>query len=370
MRRRQATSYDVARAAGVSQSAVSRAFAARAPIAEATRQRVLAVARELGYQPNAIARSMSSARHAEIQRTGIIGLIVTRLRDPFFAQTIDLFSRAFQVRGWHLLLFTVESEAEVDRALTELMRFKIDGAIVMSALMSDHMAGVCRQAGIPVVLYNRRAARSDASSVCIDNVEGGAQAAALLLRTGHARIAFLGGSRHDATSDDREAGFNAALARAGVRPYAREEGDFTFESGVEAAKRLLVLPERPDAVFCASDVMALGVLQAAQAYFDLRVPQDLSILGFDDIPAAAWPRHQLTTIRQPYCTMVREAVEMLIRRLDAADAPGQGVVFAGQLILRGTVRGACLPLPAVAEGGAEGAAMPGPAAGGEDGRSA
>ncbi|MCL4186569.1 MAG: LacI family DNA-binding transcriptional regulator [Rhodobacteraceae bacterium] len=342
MRKRTATSYDVARLAGVSQSAVSRAFSAGASIAAETRQKVLAAARELGYQPNAIARSMSSARHADVQRTGIIGLIVTRLPDPFFSQIIDMFSRSFQLQGWHLLLFSVEAEAEVDRALTELMRFKIDGAIVMSALMSDHMAGVCRRAGIPVVLYNRRASRSEASSVCIDNADGGAQAAGLLLQTGHGRIAFLGGSHHDATSDDREAGFLAGLERGGLRLAAREEGDFTFDSGVEAGKRLLLSRERPDAVFCASDVMALGVLHAAQEYFGLSVPRELSILGFDDIPAAAWPRHQLTTIRQPYRAMVREAVEILIRQLEAPDGPGRDAVFAGQLILRRTVRGANL----------------------------
>lgn len=357
MRKRQATSYDVARAAGVSQSAVSRAFSARAPIAEATRQRVLAVARELGYQPNAIARSMSSARHAAIQRSGIIGLIVTRLHDPFFAQIIDMFSRSFQFQGWHLLLFSVEAEAEVDRALTELMRFKIDGAVVMSALLSDHMAGVCREAGIPVVLYNRRTARSDASSVCIDNAEGGAQVASLLLRTGHARIAFLGGSHHDATSDDREAGFVAALGRAGAGLVARDEGDFTFESGVEAARRLLHGGARPDAIFCASDVMALGVMHAAQEFLGLSVPQDLSIVGFDDIAAAAWPRHRLTTVRQPYRAMVREAVEILVRQLDAPDGPGRSAVFAGQLILRDSVRGG-------SASAAAGAAAPGQEAGG------
>ena len=155
------TSYDVARLAGVSQSAVSRAFSPTASIAASTRARVLAAAAELGYQPNAIARSMSSARNEPQQVSGMVGLIVTRIQDPYFAHTVAGLSRAIQARGRQILLFTVDSLAEVDAALSTLMRYKIDGALIISAMLSVRMAETCRSAGIPLVLYNRNAGPLD-----------------------------------------------------------------------------------------------------------------------------------------------------------------------------------------------------------------
>lgn len=338
MRRRAITSYDVARAAGVSQSAVSRAFSPGASIAERKRAQILAVAAELGYQPNAIARSMSTARSDQPQKSGMVGIIVSRLEDPFFAQTIALFSRILQRRGWHILLFTVDAEREVDEALGALMRFRIDGVIILSALLSRHMAETCHAEGTPVLLYNRSAPGLGISTVQIGNREGGRSAAALLAAAGHGRIAYLGGSAGDATSAAREAGLAEGLAEAGLEVFAREEGDYTFTSGREACLRLFARGERPDAVFCASDVMALGLLHAARHELGLAVPGDLSVVGFDDIPAAGWPGHRLTTLRQPVERMIREAVEILIERMETADLGPRDEHFPAALILRDTVR--------------------------------
>lgn len=336
--RKSATSYDVARLAGVSQSAVSRAFSEGAPIAAATRARVFEAARELGYQPNAIARSMSSARNDPHQRSGMIGLIVTRLQDPFFSHLIAGFSRDIQARGWQILLFTVDSQDEVDPALTSLMRFKVDGVVILSAILSEHMAGLCKASGIPVLLYNRSAGDLDVASVLIENREGGRAAAELLLAGGHRRIAYLAGDDRDLTSRRREEGFVQALAEAGMTLFAREVGDYTFVSGREAALRLFARQDHPDAVFCASDVMALGVLHAARHDLGLRVPQDFSLIGFDDIPAADWPGHQLTTIRQPVNAMIRAAVGMLAEMMADPQRPAQTLRFPGTLIVRATCR--------------------------------
>lgn len=337
MVKKSVTSYDVAKAAGVSQSAVSRAFSAKAPIAPKTRQHIRKIAAELGYQPNAIARSMSAARNDPNQRSGITGLIVTRPEDPFFSESIAMISRSLQARGWQVMLFTVDSEAEVDAALNALLQFKVDGVMILSAILSGKMAAACRDQGIPVLLFNRQAGDTAVSSVLVDNREGGAMAAACLLEAGHRRIAFLGGDAQDATSREREEGFREGLSAAGSELFCREYGDYTFDGGAEAAMRLFSRATKPDAVFCASDVMALGVLHTARNRLDLDVPRDFSLLGFDDIPSAAWPGHGLSTIRQPVGRMIRQAVELLVERMSDPDLEARTSLFSGTLILRGTV---------------------------------
>lgn len=336
--RRSITSYDVARNAGVSQSAVSRAFSPGASIAESKRRHILAIAAEMGYRPNAIARSMSSARNDAPQRTGMVGLIVTRLQDPFFAQTIAGISHQLQARGRHVLLFTVETEDDVDAALNEVMRFKVDGIVILSALLSGRMASFCRDRGTPVMLFNRNAEGLGVNAVKIDNAAGARAAAALVLEAGHERIAYIGGGANDATSCEREAGFAGRLAEAGQAIFLREDGDYTFDSGREAGLRLLSRLERPDAVFCASDVMALGLLHAARHELGLVVPRDFSLIGFDDIPAAAWPGHGLTTIRQPIRAMIRDAVSILVARMETPGLAPEIVRAPGRLIVRATVR--------------------------------
>ena len=285
---------------------------------------------------------MSTGRKELQQRSGMVGVIVTRLEDPFFAHTIAHFSRNLQARGWHMLLFTVDSQAEVDDALNALMQYKIDGVLILSAILSNHMAKVCQAQGTPVMLYNRSAKGLGVSSVEIDNFEGGRLAADILRESGHERIAFVGGDVGDATSREREAGFVERLTKDSLTPFQHESGDYTFVGGREAGLRLFARHERPDAVFCASDVMALGVLHAARFELGLRIPQDFSLIGFDDIPSAAWPGHLLTTIRQPIRRMIREAVTLLIERMENPDLDPLVRRFPGTLILRKSARGSGL----------------------------
>lgn len=338
MAKRATTSYDVAKAAGVSQSAVSRAFSPTASISDKKRKHILSVAREMGYQPNAIARSMSSARSDTRQKSGIVGVIVTRIQDPFFANTIAYFSSLLQAKGWHMLLFTVDGPNDADDALNSLLQFKIDGVIILSAILSDHMANICEASGTPVMLYNRTSSSSGISSVQIDNHAGGQTAAEVLLEAGHNKIAFVGGFESDETTGERERGFTDHLSNAGLSLFLREYGDYTFISGLEVARRIFSKREHPDAIFCASDVMALGVLHAARFEFGLDIPNDISLIGFDDIPSAAWPGHQLTSIRQPIRRMIREAVDQLIARMEDPKLDPKLVTFPGELIMRTTVR--------------------------------
>lgn len=338
MAEKQPTSYDVAKLAGVSQSAVSRAFSPGRSIAGKTRDKVVKAARELGYRPNAIARSMSSARTKSKQRSGMVGVIVTRLEDPFFSKILNAFSRALQQKGWHVLLFSVDSDAEVEDALHELFQYQVDGVIIATAILSQKVAESCTKQGTPVVLYNRYSENAEISTVRIENYKGGQAVAELLLDTGHKKIAFIAGDQRENTSLDREKGFVSRLNARGVSLYLREEGDYTFESGYRAAVKLLAAAEPPDAVFCVSDVMALGVIHAAKLEFNLSIPEDISIVGFDDIPAASWPGYQLTTIRQPVEEMTREAVNILIGMMEEPDFAARTCLLPGKLIVRKTVR--------------------------------
>ncbi len=338
MSKKLITSYDVAKAAGVSQSAVSRAFSPVASIADKKRQKILKIANEMEYRPNAIARSMSSARSQGRQKSGIVGLIVTRIQDPFFANTIAYFNSLLQANGWHMLLFSVDSLRDVDDALHSLMQFKIDGVVILSAILSEHMAKACQANGTPVMLYNRSAAGGGINYVQIDNYAGGQTAAEVLREAGHERITFVGGPNADKTTEERERGFTDNLAEAGQELFKREYGDYTFDSGREAAGRLFSKRTRPDAIFCASDVMALGVLHAARHEFGMAVPADFSLISFDDIPSAAWPGHQLTSIRQPIRRMVHEAVDILIERMEDPELESKIVTYPGDLIMRATVR--------------------------------
>jgi DNA-binding LacI/PurR family transcriptional regulator len=338
MPKKSITSYDVAKAADVSQSAVSRAFSPGASIAKEKRERILKMAAELGYQPNAMARSMSSARRHPRQQSGIVGVIVTRLEDPFFAHTISHFSRQLQDAGWHMLLFTIDSEEKVDEALASLMQYKVDGVIILSAILSSKMAAACADLGTKVLLYNRTARHPGVNSVQIDNAHGGRTAADLLLAAGHGNIAFIGGAMDDETTQERKAGFEARLAEDGLEVTLTEFGGYTFVGGREAGLRLFSRLDKPDAIFCASDVMALGVLHAARYDLGLKVPEDFSLIGFDDIPSADWPGHGLTTIRQPIRRMITEAARVLIDQM--TNPTGSPVVthFQGELILRSSVR--------------------------------
>jgi len=237
-----------------------------------------------------------------------------------------------------MLLFTVDNPGDVDDALSSLMQFKIDGVIILSAILSEHMANTCRANGIPVMLYNRNASGEGLNSVQIDNVAGGRTAAEVLLEAGHERIAFIGGTEGDKTTEEREHGFVERIREAGQELFCREFGDYTFDSGRESAGRIFSKRKRPDAVFCASDVMALGVLHAARSEFGIDAPDDFSLIGFDDIPSASWPGHQLTSIRQPIRRMIRDAVDILIERMDDPEKKPQIVSYPGVLIMRTTVR--------------------------------
>lgn len=325
------TSIDVAQRAGVSQSTVSRVFSSEDRVSEETRARVLAAAHELGYQPNVLARSLAT------QQSNIIG-IVTHISSPFYPYIIEKLTRRLQEMGRQTLLFSVEPDQEVDDILPLVLQYRVDALIITSASLSSEMANQCERQGIPVVLFNRYVLGARVSAVCCDNVEGGRLVANLLLDAGHRRLALIAGRAPTSTNRDREKGFADRLRERGSANWLREESDHAYQDGREAAIRLLSHTDRPDAIFCISDIVAFGAIDAARYDFGLRVPEDVSIIGFDDLPTAAWPAYSVTTIREPVNRMVDLALKLMLERIEHPDAEPVLELLPGQLVRRSSAR--------------------------------
>jgi len=327
----QVTSTDVARLAGVSQSTVSRTFSAPEKVAGETRERVRAVAGKLGYEPNAIARSLIT------QRTNFVGIVMADISSPFYPYVLEKFTERLQEADRHVLLFNAARDQNVDDLLPLALQYRVDALIITSATLSSEMADECMRRGTPVILFNRYVVGSSANAVSCDNVEGGRTAADLLLDAGHQRLAYVAGKANTSTSVDREKGFVEQIRQRGHREPVREQGNYTYESGLNAAKRLMSAAKPPDVIFCANDIMALGAVDAVRHELGLKVPEDVGIVGFDDIPAASWPSYSLTTIRQPVNQMIERTLHLLVERLESPGAEPVLELLNGRVIRRGSV---------------------------------
>ncbi len=326
------TSQDVAREAGVSRSAVSRTFTKGASVSESTRQRVLTAAWKLGYHPNAIARSLIT------QRSNMVGLVMADITNPFYAKVLESFSEKLQSVGQRVLLFSIAKVHDIDQALPALLQYQVDGVIITSAVLSSAMAETCNRAGKPVMLFNRYVRETTTSSVCTDNVAAGRQVANVLLDGGHRRYAFIAGTANTSTSNDRQRGFLDRLAERGAPPPLVERGDFHYEGGFAAAGRLFARDDPPDAVFCANDVMAVGAMDLIRGVRGLRVPEDVSVIGFDGIAASGWPSYDLTTMEQQIERMTSEAMEILMARIADPSLPPETRFVPAQLVARSSAR--------------------------------
>ncbi len=327
------TSLDVARRAGVSQSAVSRVFTPGASASSQTIEKVRRAALELGYRPNVLARSLITGR------SRIIGLVVAYLENYFYPEAVERLSVALQAKGYHVLVFmAAPSVNDVDQVMREILDYQVDGIVLASVSMSSSLAEQCRAFGIPVVLFNRAQDDPRLSSVTTDNHAGGRIVAELLVANGHARIGYIAGAAEASTQHDRETGFRAGLGAQGRDLHAREVGNFRHDEAQEAARRMFGGADPPDAVFVCNDHMAFAVMDVLRFELGCRVPQDVAVVGFDDVPPAAWPAYSLTTFRQRVNRMVAETVQTLMDAIEAGVTQPRRVCLDGALILRGSTR--------------------------------
>ncbi len=244
-----------------------------------------------------------------------------------------------QTLDYHLLIFTTGKHGlDADRVISDLLDYQVDGIITASINLSGELTKRCAAAGIPVVLFNRGIPGSGLSAVTSDNLAGGRKAAEFLLAGGHARIAHISGFHDASTSRDRRAGFTAALEAAGSGVHAIEDGRYDRASAAEAARRLMTRPDPPDAIFVANDHMALAVMDVLRHDMGVRVPLDVSIVGYDDVPMAAWAPYDLTTLRQPTRRMVQATVEQLMGQLANPARPARRIEIDGPLVIRSSAR--------------------------------
>lgn len=330
--RAQPSSIDVARLAGVSQSAVSRAFTEGASVSDKTREKVFAAARKLGYKPSILPRILVT------HRSQLIAVVIGGMYNPYYANLFELFSRRFQENGYQVLVFFVDHNEYFDDAISMIMKYRVDGIISALSLLSVEAADECAQMQVPVVLFNGKRQNKWVSSVCSDNVEGGRQVASLLHARGARRFAYVAGKETMANTD-RQTGYVGRLGELGIDEVTIVEGDFQYDGGFKAADALFGGPQRPDAVFCANDLMAIGVVERARQVHDLDTPTDFMIAGFDGAAFSGWPSYDLTTVRQDAEAMVDSAFELLNRYWAGDDGePGGHRLVPGQLIDRRTTR--------------------------------
>jgi DNA-binding LacI/PurR family transcriptional regulator len=320
---RSLTSQDVASMLGVSRSMVSRAFNPAASVAPEMRKRIIDAATSLGYQPNAIGRSLQT------RSSKIVALVLGTMENPFYAQVLERLSRELQLAGFQSLLFSLSPGQDVDSQLPFLMQYNVDAVIVVSASISTGVAARWIDSGRRVVLFNRTLPGAQLPSVSCDNVGGARAIVDHLVSQGCRRLAFAAGRKDTSTNIERERGFLSRLAEIGMSFAGKTDGEHcTFNDGYNAAIRLL--EHKPDAIFFANDVMALGGMEALRER-GAKIPQDIAVVGFDDIPAAAWRTNSLSTIRQPLDLMATSAVNLAVQHDQASEAK---VVHPGTLIVR------------------------------------
>ncbi len=327
------TSLQVAERAGVSQSAVSRVFTPGASASAKTVEKVRKAADELGYRPNMMARAMITGK------SRIIGLVVAYLDNQFYPLAMERLSNALQGQGYHILVFTADnSRGNVEEVMKELLDYQVDGIITASVGMTNDLTDRCAAAGIPVVMFNRGQDGDHVSSVTSANVAGGRKVAEFLLSCGHKSIAHISGWQGSSTGRDRQQGFCDALAAAGVTPQVID-GMYDRDTASAATRQLMGTDTPPDAIFVGNDHMAFAVMDTLRGELGLRVPDDVAVVGYDDVPLAAWAAYDLTTMRQPVNRMVDATVSTLLTRINDPATPARRIEIESPLIQRGSTKG-------------------------------
>ncbi len=325
---------DIAKAASVSHSTVSRALSDSPLIKAETKARIQRLAQEMGYSPDAIARSLVT------QRTHTVGVVVTTITDPFVAEVVQGIEDTAQQNDYSVILASSASEPERELAAVEMLRAKrVDSVIVTSsrvgALYLEHL----ERFGVPVVLVNNHNKQSGryTFSVSVDNQHGGHLATAHLIQRGHRRIGYVSGPADHSDDAERLAGYRQALDESGITfdPALVVHGNGRLDGGERALRTLARLAELPTAVFCYNDMTAIGLISAARQA-GLSVPDDLAVVGFDDIPLAAHVYPSLTTVAQHQRDMGRQAMNMALALMTADDSttPFSDIVVKGKLIVR------------------------------------
>lgn len=324
------TGREIAQAAGVSQATVSRVVQGSARVSEENRRRVEEAMAKFGYVPNAQARAMRT------QRSGAIGVIAGEFTNPWYPVMMYALAREINRAGLRINFWVSDGENSEQAAIEAIRSKLIDGLIFTTATRDSQALPMALELGLPVVLVNRSLENITSDQVTGDNIGGGAAVASYFLKHGRTRVAVVGGGPWVSTGRERRKGFLDIYADAGIHvPSARApETGFTHQAGLDAGRALLAA-DPPQAIFCATDIIAFGVIDAAKER-GLRVPEDLWVAGYDDIPMSAWRVLDLTTVRQPIDEMARLSLKILLARIKNPETAVEQERFQPELIVRGT----------------------------------
>lgn len=329
---RRVTSYDVALAAGVSQSAVSRCFKPGASVSPATQAKVMQAAAELDYIPNAAARSLIT------RRSNLVAVVVSNLANLYYPQVLSELSEQIARLGKRLLLFTLERETDIGKVLCDVWQYQVDGAIVAACLSDQQIAEFARRE-VPLVLFNRRSREQPVPAVLCDQAEAARLLVSRLAEAGHRQFAIIDGPSDSVVAQERKAGMLDRLLELGLPAPIVVGGNYDYASGGAGLRKVIDrLGRVPDAVICGNDIMAIGCLDTARQELGIAVPQQMSVAGFDAMEASGWLSYNITTLRQPIQQMASDAVLMLDRLMERCGGATEGRHYRPSLVEGATAR--------------------------------
>ena len=332
MRRAFVTAADVAKRAGVSRSAVSRAFTPGASVSTKARERILRAADHLGYRVNRLAQSLINAR------SNLIGLVGTELHQPFHAEFLATLSEALLAEGFQcMLLNAANAQRDMGALIESVLEYRVRAIVVMNGMPPSRIVKDCLGNGVPVILVNKPMPGFAVDTVVTDHAGGGRVAADRLLAAGCRQLAVVASGAQTASVLGRLGAFRDRAAKAGVPVRAWQEGPTDYSTGRAAALAMLA-DDAIDGAFCVTDLIALGFLDAARLDCGRRVPDDLSVIGFDDIAQAGWNAYQLTTFRQPVRLLTEAVMQVIRQRAGKPRSPHGTVTLPATLVMRKTVR--------------------------------
>jgi len=324
------TSKEVAALANVSQATVSRVFNGENNTTEKTKQKVLDAAKTLGYRPNAMARGLT------LNRSNFIAIVTINVVNPHYNAVINKVASRIQEIGREPLYFVTDEEKKLDEILTQVLKYRVDGIIILSAAISSQMAAEFEKIQIPVVVFNKYTVNKNFMTVCSDNVKAGWMAANYLYEKGRRSFAFLGSNTFLGTSKDRLRGFKDCLEEKGITDTIVKMVPYSYESGKIGLKEIFE-EGKPDAIFCAGDLLGLGVMDYAKNSLGLKIPEDLAVIGFDNIDAASWTPYNLTTFDQQIDKMLDTTFTYLDRKLHGENVEEGVTLFECEIIERESV---------------------------------
>jgi DNA-binding LacI/PurR family transcriptional regulator len=329
---KRVTSYDVAREANVSQSAVSRVFRPGLSVSKKTREKVLATANRMGYRPNAIARMLIT------KQSGMVAVIVSSRANVDYPQVLSQVSKQLAARNKRVLLFTLDDAEGVDDLIEQIWTFQVDGVIALAAHFDHNSLNKFEQNKIPMVLYNRQVPDATTNTVSCNHEQGLKQLIAQLQLSNPKNYLVLSGPKDSDVANERREIALRLLKQNGETEVSVLYGDYSYQSGRDCLAQWLATNPAPDAIISSNDSMAIGAIDEAIENHNLSIPEDISIVGFDGVPSSSWFKYQLTTIRQPLEQLTKAAVDVLIERIENPDSPPEARVLTGMLIKGNSVK--------------------------------